>query len=125
MKSRDSAVRAKRFELAEKARKAEDLTGMVRDFEIMAADLERQIAAEEDRTGVKDASHFSYSTFAKAASLRRDKLLVSVADLKLQLEGALAIQQATREALDALEANEARESARGQGKVERNGVAYG
>ena len=72
MKSRDSALRAKRFEVAEKARKAEDLQSMTRDFEIMAVDLERQIHAEDERTGVKDANHFSYSTFAKAAALRRE-----------------------------------------------------
>jgi flagellar protein FliJ len=125
MKSRDAAVRAKRFELTEKSRKAEDLTGMVRDFESMAGDLERQITAEEERTGVKDATHFSYSTFAKAATLRRDKLLVSVADLKSQLEAAVEAQAVARESLEALEADEARDTVRGLGKVERNGLAYG
>jgi flagellar protein FliJ len=126
MKSWEIAVRAKRFELAEKTRKADDLKGMVRDFETMAADLDRQILAEEERTGVKDQTHFSYSTFAKAATLRRDKLLVSVADLKLQLESAVIAQQAARDALTTLEADEARGAARSNhGKMERNGVAYG
>ena len=125
MKSRDAALRAKRFEVAEKARKAEDLVSMARDLEIMAADLERQILAEEERTGVKDRSHFSYSTFAKAAVQRRDNLLVSVADLKAQLEAARSAHQAARESLEALEANEARDTARHHGKMERNGVAYG
>ncbi len=126
MKSWEIAVRAKRFELAERSRKADDLKGMVRDFETMAADLDRQILAEEERTGVKDSTHFSYSTFAKAASLRRDKLLVSVGDLKSQLETALIAQQTAREALNALEADEARGAARAlHNKIERNGVAYG
>ena len=125
MKSRDAALRAKRFEVAEKARKAEDLVMMARDFETMAADLERQILAEEERTGVKDANHFSYSTFAKAAALRRNKLMVSVADLMSQLDAARAAHQVAKEALDALEAAEARDNARNHGKVERNGVAYG
>ena len=125
MKSRDAALRAKRFEVAEKARKAEDLVMMARDFETMAADLERQILAEEERTGVKDANHFSYSTFAKAAALRRNKLMVSVADLMSQLDAARAAHQVAKEALDALEADEARDNARNHGKVERNGVAYG
>ena len=125
MKSRDSALRAKRFDVAEKARKADDLVAMIRDFENMAGDLERQISAEEERTGVKDVTHFSYSTFAKAAALRRDKLLVSVADLKSQLEAAMAAHQAARESLDALEADEARDTVRSHGKMERNGVAYG
>lgn len=125
MKSRESALRAKRFEVAEKARKAEDLQSMTRDFETMASDLERQILAEEERTGVKDAAHFSYSTFAKAAALRRDKLLVSVADLKAQLDTAVAAHDVAREGLAALEADEARENGRHLGKIERNGVAYG
>ena len=126
MKSWEIAVRAKRFELAERSRKADDLKGMVRDFETMAADLDRQILAEEERTGVRDQTHYSYSTFAKAASLRRDKLLVSVADLKTQLETALEAQQVARDSLNALEADEARGIARAShGKMERNGVAYG
>ncbi len=98
---------------------------MIRDFENMAADLERQIVSEEERTGVKDAAHFSYSTFAKAAALRRDKLLVSVADLKAQLDVAMAAHELARESLAALEADEARDNARMIGKIERNGVAYG
>lgn len=125
MKSRDTALRAKRFELAEKARKADDLVAMIRDFESMAGDLDRQIMAEEERTGVKDPAHFSYSTFAKAAALRRDKLLVSVADLKSQYEVASAAHQLARESLDALEADEARDGARHHVRPERNGVAYG
>ena len=125
MKSRDSALRAKRFDVSEKARKADDLVAMIRDFENMASDLERQIMAEEERTGVKDITHFSYSTFAKAASLRRDKLMVSVADLKGQLEVAMAAHQVARESWAALEADETRDSMRSQGKVERNGIAFG
>lgn len=125
MKSRESALRAKRFEVAEKARKAEDLKSMTRDFESMAADLQRQIQAEEERTGVKDAAHFSYSTFAKAAALRREKLMVSVTDLKAQLDAALAAYDAARESLSVMESDDLRESARHSGKVERNGVAYG
>ena len=125
MKSRDAALRAKRFEVAEKARKADDLVAMARDLENMAADLERQILAEEERTGVKDPNHFSYSTFAKAASQRRDKLMVSVADLRSQLDAALAAHKAAKDELTALEADEARETMRGHGKIERNGVAFG
>jgi flagellar export protein FliJ len=82
------ALRIKRFEAAEKARKVASLETMIRDFEHMAADLARQIAAEEERTNIKDAAHFAYSTFAKAASQRRSNLLTSVADLREQLDVA-------------------------------------
>ena len=125
MKSREAALRAKRFDVAEKARKAEDLVAMARDLETMAADLGRQIHNEEERTGVKDRLHFSYSTFAQAASQRRDNLMVSVADLKLQLDAGRAAHQAAREELAALEADEARDNARHMSKLDRPGVAYG
>jgi flagellar export protein FliJ len=82
------ALRIKRFEAAEKARKVASLETMIRDFEHMAADLARQIAAEEERTNIKDTAHFAYSTFAKAASQRRSNLLTSVADLREQLDVA-------------------------------------
>lgn len=88
MKPRDSALRAKRFEAAEKARKVASLEAMIRDFETMASELARQIAAEEERTGIKDPAHFAYSTFAKAAAHRRANLLNSVSELKVQLETA-------------------------------------
>lgn len=112
MKSRDSGLRAKRFEVAEKARKAEDLEAMIRDFEGMAADLARQIAAEEDRTGIKDPAHFAYSTFAKAVVQRRDNLMTSVEDLRAKLELARRDHEAAQEELQRLEAVEPRETDR-------------
>lgn len=89
MKPRDAALRLKRFEADEKKRKVADLELMIRDFEQMATDLERQIRAEEDRTGVRDANHFAYSTFAKSAAQRREKLLSSAAELRTKLESAM------------------------------------
>ena len=88
MKPRDSTLRAKRFEAAEKARKVASLEAMIRDFETMVAELSRQIAVEEDRTGIKDPAHFAYSTFAKAADQRRGNLATSIADLKMKLDVA-------------------------------------
>ncbi|MDX2290439.1 MAG: flagellar export protein FliJ [Hyphomicrobiaceae bacterium] len=88
MKSRETAMRLKRFEADEKARKVADLQHMIQEFEIMARDLDRQIAAEEDRTGVRDPAHFNYSTYAKSAAQRRDNLLSSVEGLRVKLEAA-------------------------------------
>ena len=82
------ALRAKRFEAAEKARKVASLEAMIRDFETMVSELSRQIAAEEERTSIKDPAHFAYSTFAKAAAQRRGNLGASVADLKMKLDVA-------------------------------------
>lgn len=88
MKARETALRLKRFEMDEKARKVGDLEQMIREFENISSDLDRQIHAEEDRTGVRDAKHFAYSTFAKSAALRRDNLHASIAELRLKLEAA-------------------------------------
>jgi flagellar FliJ protein len=101
MKARESALRLKRFEADEKARKVADLEHMIREFEGMATDLDRQIKAEEDRTGIRDGAHFAYSTFAKSASQRRDNLRASVDGLKTKLESALrdrddALEQVAR-----------------------------
>ena len=61
-------MRLKRREVDDKTRKVEDLERIIREFDIMASDLERQIQLEEDRTGVRDRGHFSYSTIASAAA---------------------------------------------------------
>jgi flagellar FliJ protein len=81
-------LRRKRFEMTEKARKAALLETMISDFLRIAADLAQQIAVEEDRTKIRDTGHFAYSTFAKAAALRRSNLLTSVTDLKTKLDAA-------------------------------------
>ncbi len=58
MKARETALKLKRFETDEKARKVADLEHMIREFETIASDLDRQIQAEEDRTGIKDHQAF-------------------------------------------------------------------
>ena len=109
MKPRDSALKAKRFEAIEKARKVASLESMIRDFEMMASDLSRQIAAEEERTAVKDPAHFAYSTFAKAAAQRRANLMTSVADLKMKLDAAKRDHEDASSELTKLEPSDDRE----------------
>ncbi len=92
MKSRDSALKLKRFEADEKRRKVADIEAMIHEFEQMAADLERQITSEEERTGIRNEAHFAYSTFARAAAQRRDNLRASIADLREKLEHAVAVR---------------------------------
>lgn len=89
MKARETAMRLKRREVDEKSRKIEDLERIIREFDQMAADLERQIQLEEDRTGIRDRAHFSYSTFAKAAAQRRDNLRNSTNGLREKLATAV------------------------------------
>ena len=97
MKSRETAMLLKRREVEEKSRKVEDLERIIREFDQMASDLERQIQLEEDRTGVRDRGHFSYSTFAKAAAQRRDNLRQSTEGLREKLAAAVRERDDTME----------------------------
>jgi hypothetical protein len=78
--------RRKQFEVNEKERRVALFGTMIRDFDNMIADLDRQIAAEEARTRIKDTEHPAYSTFAKAATRRRQNLRISVAHMKSMLD---------------------------------------
>ena len=88
MKSRDSLIRLKRFQVDEKRRQVSQIESMIADFEKMVGDLEDQIVAEQNRVGIHDVAHFAYPTFAKAAMQRRDNLKVSIHDLEVKLSGA-------------------------------------
>jgi flagellar export protein FliJ len=88
MKSRETMIQLFRFKADEKRRKLIDLENMIRDFESMTRDLDRQIEAEHEKTGVSDSSHFKYSTLAKATANRRDNLSASVQDLRAKLADA-------------------------------------
>lgn len=102
-------MRNKLREVDEKTRKVEDLERIIREFDQMAGDLERQIQLEEDRTGIRDRSHFSYSTFAKAAAQRRDNLRTSTEGLREKLAAAVRERDDTVETL-------ARAAAKGDGR---------
>jgi flagellar FliJ protein len=123
MKSRETALRLKRFEAEEKARKVRGLEQMIRDFEVMASDLDRQIQAEEDRTGIKDVGHFNYSTFAKAARQRRDKLRASIDDLKLKLDDAVRERDEVAAESQPEAMPEPREATRGRRRIDRQPLA--
>ena len=99
MKARENAMRMKRHDVDEKARKVEDLERIIREFDQMAVDLERQIQIEEDRTGIRDRGHFSYSTFAKAAATRRDNLRNSMDGLREKLGAAVRERDDSTETL--------------------------
>lgn len=123
MKSRDSGLKIKRFEVSEKARKIGDLELMIRDFEQMASDLDRQIMAEEERTGVKDQAHFAYSTFAKSAVVRKDKLAASVDGLRAQLADARTAHETAVSELRALESTADPREDRNQGRLAKQDKA--
>jgi flagellar export protein FliJ len=88
MKSRETLIRLKKFQVDEKRRKVVQIEGMIADFERMAADLEREIKVEQERAGIHDPGHFAYPTYAKAAIQRRENLQHSADELKVQLNDA-------------------------------------
>lgn len=90
MKSRETLIRLKRFQLDEKRRKVAQIEMMMADFERMATELDREIAVEEQKAGISDPAHFAYPTYAKAAAQRRDNLRASAENLKTQLDDAQA-----------------------------------
>ena len=88
MKSRDHVIRLKRFQVEERRRRVQQIESMIADFYRMAADLDREIASEEARSGISDPAHFAYPTYARAAATRRDNLRRSAEELKSQMEDA-------------------------------------
>jgi len=90
MKSRETLIRLRKFQVDEKRRKVAQIEGMVAEFERMATDLDREIQAEQDRAGIHDPAHFAYPTYAKAAMQRRENLKRSADELKVQLDEAKA-----------------------------------
>lgn len=98
MKSRESVLRLKRFQVQEKARQVAQIETMVSQFKTMADDLDGQIAYEEKKAGIDDVTHFAYPTFAKAARLRRENLQTSIQDLQDQHVAAkMALSEAEEE----------------------------
>ena len=88
IRPRDGIVRLKRFHVEECRRRVEQIETMIGDFKRRVADLEEQIQAEQERSGIHDADHFAYPTFAKAAAQRRDNLKASAAALEAQFDAA-------------------------------------
>jgi flagellar protein FliJ len=124
MKSRDTMVQLVRFKTEEKRKKVADLETMIRDFEGMAVDLDRQIEAEHERTGVRDEAHFSYSTFAKAAAQRRANLRASVEDLRRRLDAGREELNAAQMDLKRAEQVEDRDSGRRRGEANGFGAHH-
>ena len=90
MKSRETLIRLKKFQVDEKRRKVAQIEGMIAEFERIAGDLEREIKVEQDRAGIHDPAHFAYPTYAKAAMQRRENLKRSAGELRGQLDDAQA-----------------------------------
>lgn len=112
MKSRDTLIRLKKFQVDEKRRKVAQIEAMIAEFERMAGDLDREIKSEQDRAGIHDPAHFAYPTYAKAAITRRENLKRSADELRTQLEDAKAALAEAFEDLKKVELLDERDQAR-------------
>ena len=90
MKSRETLVRLKKFQVDEKRRKVAQIETMIAEFDRMSGELDREIRIEQDRAGIHDPAHFAYPTYAKAATTRRENLRHSTDELRVKLEDAKA-----------------------------------
>ena len=90
MKSRDTLIRLRRFQVDEKRRRVTQIEMMMADFQRMAVELAREVAVEEARAGITDVGHFAYPTYARAAATRRENMLQSAQALEGQLAEAKA-----------------------------------
>ena len=112
MKSRETLIRLKKFQVDEKRRKVAQIEAMIAEFERIATDLDREIKTEQDRAGIHDPAHFAYPTYAKAAIVRRENLKRSADELKTQLDDAKAVLGEAFEELKKVELLDERDQAR-------------
>ena len=119
MKSRETLIRLRKFDVDEKRQKVAAIEAMINDFKSMADDLDNQVKSEQQRAGVDDVNHYAYPTFAKAAVQRRDNLMISIADLEAKMEAANEELQDAMKALKNVEILEERDMVRTQAKAAR------
>jgi flagellar export protein FliJ len=123
MKSRETLIRLKKFQVEERRRKVAQIEAMIAEFDRIAAELDREIKVEQDRAGIHDPGHFAYPTYAKAAMTRRENLKRSAGELKTQLDDAKATLGEAFEELKKVEMlderDHAREKADGEAELER------
>ena len=112
MKSRETLIRLKKFQVDEKRRKVVQIETMMAEFDRIAAELDREIKLEQDRAGIHDPSHFAYPTYAKAAMGRRENLKRSSDELRGQLDDAKAVLGEAFEELKKVEMLDERDQAR-------------
>jgi flagellar export protein FliJ len=112
MKSRETLIRLKRFQVDEKRRQVAQIEAMIAEFERIARDLDAEIEAEQERAGISDVGHYAYPTYARAAMQRRDNLRRSAEEMRSQLEEAQAELGEAFEELKKVELLEERDSAR-------------
>jgi|ERR1700722_7280005 len=82
----EAFTHAQYFKAVEDNRKVGLITGMIEQFGRMVTDLGREIATEEQRSGVSDTKDTMYPTYARAARQRQENLQQAIDELKGQLK---------------------------------------
>ncbi len=119
MKSREPLIRAKRFKIDDARRRLAQIDTMIGEFDRMASEMERDIAAEEQRSGISDPRHFAYPPLAASARQRRENLVRSADDLRVQRAEAQAVYDEAQAELVLAEAAGERERALEGEAIER------
>jgi flagellar protein FliJ len=112
MKSQDSLIRLRKFEVDERRQKVADLEMMIEDFQRMAGDLDRQVEVEQQRAGTSDMDDCRYPLWAKDAITRRERIIDSVKELEGKLDSARDDLMSSFEELKKVEKVGERETAR-------------
>jgi len=77
--------RIREFQIHHRRLRATQIETMIAEFDRMCANIEQLIEAEETRNQISDPMHFAYSTVAKAARDRRERLQHSANALRAEL----------------------------------------
>ena len=112
MKSHDSLIRLRKFEVDERRQTVADLESMIDDFQSMARDLDRQVEVEQQRAGTNDMNDCRYPLWAKDAITRRERIVDSVTELEGKLDAARDELASSFEELKKVEKVGERETAR-------------
>ena len=112
MKSHNSLIRLRKFEVDERRQTVADLESMIDDFQRMARDLDRQVEVEQQRAGTNDMNDCRYPLWAKDAITRRERIVDSVTELEGKLDAARDELASSFEELKKVEKVGERETAR-------------
>ena len=100
MYPRETLKRVKNFQIQAMRRKMAQIGSTIADFELLDAELAREIKSIEIQSGISDPTNFSYSLIARAVMQRREKLRRSADELR---KGLGETRQTLSEALIELE----------------------
>ena len=75
-------------QVADLKRRIPILKRLIADCDRLAADLDQEVRNEENRVRIHNPANSAYSTYARAAALRRDNLRRSADELRVHLAKA-------------------------------------